>query len=349
MACGRRRNCASHDERAWLCAHAFHRWSLLARGLWNRLTKRSSVFTRCSGLLAQHLRDGDPLLDGMTEERLLQGPFSDAMTHAGQLALLRRLAGAPVPPENFIVAEIKPDRLGSESGRASQPRQGVARSTTWMESSWPQKGTKSTQTKSNEKDTRFNRATHCMQCSRQLAFAQDEFKPKTVFLIRHAEKEDEPRQDPPLKKEGVARSQELARLLGGAGIKAIFTSQFTRTKQTAEPLATKLGLTATSISLKSNPTNPRLIAEESTTEVVNKILERAGENVARHRAQQLDSRRDQDARRRRCSDHRRAKVRRSVYRHCLRQRQSKSGATEVRRRVKLTRFSAPLRVRDCRL
>jgi hypothetical protein len=64
--------------------------------------------------LAQHLRDGDVLLDGMTEERLLQGPFSDAMTHAGQLALLRRLAGAPVPPENFIVAEIRPDRLGPD-------------------------------------------------------------------------------------------------------------------------------------------------------------------------------------------------------------------------------------------
>jgi broad specificity phosphatase PhoE len=113
----------------------------------------------------------------------------------------------------------------------------------------------------------------------QPAFAQNDFKPKTVFLIRHAEKEDEPRQDPPLKKEGVARSQELARLLSGAGIKAIYTSQFTRTKQTAEPLATKLGLTSTTISLKSNPSNPRLIAEESTAEVVNKILQGSGENV----------------------------------------------------------------------
>jgi broad specificity phosphatase PhoE len=111
------------------------------------------------------------------------------------------------------------------------------------------------------------------------ALAQDDFKPKTVFLVRHAEKEDEPRQDPPLKKEGVARSQELARLLGGAGIKTIYTSQFARTKLTAEPLATKLGLTANVISLRSNPTNPRLIAEESTAEVVNKIMERPGENV----------------------------------------------------------------------
>ena len=113
----------------------------------------------------------------------------------------------------------------------------------------------------------------------QQAIAQDDFKPKTVFLIRHAEREEEPRQDPPLKKEGVARSQELARLLGNAGIKVIYTSQFARTKQTAEPLANKLGLTVAPISLKSNPTNPRQIAEESTSEVVNKILSGAGENV----------------------------------------------------------------------
>ena len=35
--------------------------------------------------LSRHIEDGTPFLQGMTEERLLQGPFSDAMTHAGQL------------------------------------------------------------------------------------------------------------------------------------------------------------------------------------------------------------------------------------------------------------------------
>jgi hypothetical protein len=39
-------------------------------------------------------------------KRLLQGPFADAMTHAGQLAMLRRLDGLPVPPENFHEADI---------------------------------------------------------------------------------------------------------------------------------------------------------------------------------------------------------------------------------------------------
>jgi hypothetical protein len=47
-------------------------------------------------------------------EEVLQGPFSDAMTHAGQLAMLRRLHGSPVPPENFMKADIRPDNLGPD-------------------------------------------------------------------------------------------------------------------------------------------------------------------------------------------------------------------------------------------
>jgi hypothetical protein len=66
--------------------------------------------------LSNHHLDGDALLSNMTEERLLQGPFSDAMTHAGQLGMLRRLFGDPVPPENFIVAEI-----GAENLTVDQP------------------------------------------------------------------------------------------------------------------------------------------------------------------------------------------------------------------------------------
>lgn len=62
--------------------------------------------------LASHIDNGDPLLDQTSAERLLQGPLSDAMTHAGQLAMLRRLAGEPVPPENFIVADVDAARLG---------------------------------------------------------------------------------------------------------------------------------------------------------------------------------------------------------------------------------------------
>jgi hypothetical protein len=61
--------------------------------------------------LARHLEEGSEL-HGISSEILLQGPFSDAMTHAGQLAMLRRLAGVPVAPENFIFAAIDRTNLG---------------------------------------------------------------------------------------------------------------------------------------------------------------------------------------------------------------------------------------------
>jgi hypothetical protein len=63
----------------------------------------------------------DETLNEITPEQLLQGPFSDAMTHAGQLAMLRRLAGGPVPSENFIFADIDPNRLGPEQAEPRFP------------------------------------------------------------------------------------------------------------------------------------------------------------------------------------------------------------------------------------
>ena len=71
--------------------------------------------------LARYIDDGAPMLNGITPERLLQGPFADAMTHAGQLAMLRRLFGSPVPPENFIVADIQADRLGPDQPAPVSP------------------------------------------------------------------------------------------------------------------------------------------------------------------------------------------------------------------------------------
>jgi hypothetical protein len=71
--------------------------------------------------VGQHLGNDTPLRDGMTEEQLLQGPFADAMTHAGQLAMLRRFAGSPVPPENFIVADVQTDRLGTDQSPPRSP------------------------------------------------------------------------------------------------------------------------------------------------------------------------------------------------------------------------------------
>ena len=70
--------------------------------------------------LAVHLERGDELR-GITPEQLLHGPFADAMTHVGQLALLRRLAGSPVPPENFIYAEIDDENVGPDQAAPKRP------------------------------------------------------------------------------------------------------------------------------------------------------------------------------------------------------------------------------------
>lgn len=57
----------------------------------------------------------------ISDERFLQGPLADAMTHAGQLALLRRLAGAPVPSEDFIHAAIDAANVGEDQPPPAAP------------------------------------------------------------------------------------------------------------------------------------------------------------------------------------------------------------------------------------
>ena len=106
---------------------------------------------------------------------------------------------------------------------------------------------------------------------------KDDFKATTVFLVRHAEKGDAPRENPPLSDAGKTRAQALARLLKSSGVKAIYTSQFLRTMQTAEPIAEQLGLKPTVVSLSPSQSNPREISEQAIREITNKIHERAGE------------------------------------------------------------------------
>jgi len=49
---------------------------------------------------------------GWSAERLFQGPIADALTHTGQLTVLRRLAGAPVRGENYARATIAAGTVG---------------------------------------------------------------------------------------------------------------------------------------------------------------------------------------------------------------------------------------------
>ncbi len=52
--------------------------------------------------------------DPVRVEHVFQGPIADALTHVGQIALLRGLAGAPVRPENYMRASIEVGRVGSD-------------------------------------------------------------------------------------------------------------------------------------------------------------------------------------------------------------------------------------------
>ncbi|MBU0982822.1 MAG: hypothetical protein KKA42_03065 [candidate division Zixibacteria bacterium] len=70
--------------------------------------------------LARHF-EAETDFGDINAEILLQGPLSDAMTHAGQLAMLRRLSGSPVPPENFIFARISPVNLGQDQPPPARP------------------------------------------------------------------------------------------------------------------------------------------------------------------------------------------------------------------------------------
>ncbi len=59
--------------------------------------------------------------NGISQEQLLQGPLADAMTHVGQLAMLRRLAGSPVPSEKFVYATIDASNLGPDQAAPVAP------------------------------------------------------------------------------------------------------------------------------------------------------------------------------------------------------------------------------------
>jgi broad specificity phosphatase PhoE len=82
-----------------------------------------------------------------------------------------------------------------------------------------------------------------------LALAVPAAAQQTIFVVRHAERADTGAgaapmmdTDPDLSEKGRARAEALAAVLKDAGITAIYTTQYKRTLQTAEPLAKALGL-----------------------------------------------------------------------------------------------------------
>jgi phosphohistidine phosphatase SixA len=66
-----------------------------------------------------------------------------------------------------------------------------------------------------------------------------------VFLVRHAEKADDGSRDPSLTAAGRARASLLARMIGEAGLTAVFSTDFRRTRETAAPSAAAAGVDVT--------------------------------------------------------------------------------------------------------
>ncbi len=90
-------------------AEGVHRWTTAVPGSWD-----SEVDRFHAGLerLDRRVADASPL--GCTPEQLFQGPIADALTHVGQITMLRRQADAPIRAENYFRAEIVAGRVGAD-------------------------------------------------------------------------------------------------------------------------------------------------------------------------------------------------------------------------------------------
>jgi len=90
------------------------KWTAADPGSWDEQVARfhARLFE-----LDAHLAGDAPIACDVA--RLFQGPLADALTHVGQLAMLRRMTGSPVYGENYFVADIEIGRTGPEQ---SPPR-----------------------------------------------------------------------------------------------------------------------------------------------------------------------------------------------------------------------------------
>ena len=85
------------------------RWRDSAPLAWDLEVRR---FFAALDALEAFLASDEPLHEPV--EKLFQGPIADALTHVGQVAMLRRMAGAPVRGENYFVARIETGRIGAD-------------------------------------------------------------------------------------------------------------------------------------------------------------------------------------------------------------------------------------------
>ena len=85
------------------------KWNVSSIQSWDGEVRR---FHASLGALDAYLASEQPLYASV--EKLFQGPIADALTHVGQIAVLRRLAGSPVKGENYFIADIAAGRVGAD-------------------------------------------------------------------------------------------------------------------------------------------------------------------------------------------------------------------------------------------
>lgn len=94
-------------------ANGAQKWKNSEPGTWEADSAR--FFTALQAL-DDRLASSEPI--ACDENRLFQGPIADALTHVGQIAMLRRLAGVPITGENYFVAEVVVGRCGADQAKA---------------------------------------------------------------------------------------------------------------------------------------------------------------------------------------------------------------------------------------
>jgi hypothetical protein len=103
----------------WL-AKGEHTWKAEGSDDWNREVDRFFLLLgELDSLLAATEFNG-------SVEKLIQGPLADALTHVGQLSMMRGAAGLPVRPESYARAEIVAGRVGRDQAAAKAEFDGDA-------------------------------------------------------------------------------------------------------------------------------------------------------------------------------------------------------------------------------
>ncbi|HTO90132.1 MAG TPA: hypothetical protein VMJ70_03275 [Candidatus Sulfotelmatobacter sp.] len=85
------------------------RWKDTEPDTWERQVSRFHAALRS---IDESLASGDPI--EVPLEQWYQGPFADSLTHVGQLAMLRRMAGFPMKGESYFFADIRAGHVGPD-------------------------------------------------------------------------------------------------------------------------------------------------------------------------------------------------------------------------------------------